>query len=513
MSHATPILDFVTGTLDRLLDRNGGQCLRWGGNWNNPFIPTVSRPVVKRYVSAGGILPDGTMERIHVETVLPDKATRLDIAMIEVLERVSRAGGKPVYAELAAHIDGLLGVYGFDPMSGLPYVSTECDIDVRLLGPGEAAGGGPPRFKFKGDMLLDRLWRVAPDKMVRAARSAYHGLITNPDTFDFNRYCHYGWDDAEPKHQLAFDPWHVGFASSAAWMVRQWAFVYAKTGDAQLLAWATKMTDKWAALQSPRTGLVPHFLGAKMPEDKTQTVQTYCHHRDLVVAEAWLEAADFLAARPGGAATADTLRKMALALARGIAKYAYDMNLKFFYNWMNVADAAPASDTIIYTFFSQAQKEHWVGRDPTLGEVAVCPGVGFYLDPAPWAFFRGADVESMLAKVALRTGDVELTNRLVVWAREFIYQREALVHGPILEDGRWSYAAAKSNIDALLALFRLTGKREWLSAAKRVATREIEFLARPEAQGKNDLGVAWWAFPQRSGLLASMLDLHDALGA
>lgn len=507
----TPFLDFVTATLDRVLDRRSGQSFRWGGNWRNPFIPTVCRPVVRRYISAGGVLADGTLERITVEEVAPGEATRLDIPALSVLERASRLGAKSTYGEIAQHIDKLLGTYAFDPMSGLPYISVECDIDVRLLGPGPAAGGGPPRFKFKGDMLLDRLWRVAPQKMTRAARSVYYGLITDPQTFSFNRYCYYGWDDAEPKHQLDFDPWHVGFASSAVWMIRQWAFVYGKTGEPQLLEWAAKMTQKWAAMQNPRTGLLPHFIGAKEAGDKTQTVQPYCHHRDMGVAEAFFEAAEALDTRPEAAATAQTLRRMGLELARGLARHAYDPGAKIFYNWINVADGRPASDTIIYTFFSQAQKDEWLRRDPSLAEVAVCPGVGHYRDPAPWAFYAGAGVEAMLSPVMRRTRDPELVEHAIAYAREFLAQREESVRGPIDAKGCWVFNATADNITALIDLHCVTGDAAWLDAAKRIATQEIGFLARPEAQGQGR--APWWAFPQRTHLLAAMLDLHEAASA
>lgn len=509
----TSYLAFVTATLDTLMDRKSGQSLRWGGAPQAPWLPTVCSQVVRKYTSAGGINPDGTMYRIYLDTILPGEATRLDTAAIPLIERVAKATGNARFSDLAAYVDHLLGVYAFDPGSGMPYISSECEIDVRFMGPGFGGGRDYPRFKPTNEMHLDRLWRVAPEKVVRGAKAAYYGLITRPETFDFNRFTYYGFDDSKKKHQLDFDPNQVAFATSAAWMTKMWAFVFAKTGDAETLSWATRMGEKWLALQNPRTGLVPHFLGAKLPTETGQTPQPYCHHHDVLTALAYLEAADYLDQRPQGQAIAAKLRKLGLELTRGIARHAYDKQLKIFYNWIKTADGSSSPETIIYTFFSQEQKDYWVNKDPTLSTVEVCPGLGFYKGTAPWDFFCGAGIAPLIAKVGEKTRDAEIISLTKDMAEEFIAQRAELVRGPILPNGYWVFAESGSNIQALVALHRATGEKRWLDAARKIGDQELEYLARPEAQGENEHKVVWWRWPRRTALLTAMLDLHDAVAA
>src|SRR5262249_16940118 len=146
-------------------------------------------------------------------------------------------------------------------------------------------------FKPQPDQPIEVLWRVAPEQTTRMFKSSYYGLVTRPETLDYNRYCHYGWSDSEKKPAMAFAANHAGFASIGAILIHWWGFHFSRTGDRDSLGWAQAMADKWQAVQHPITGLLPHWFGGDCAGDPVQPPRPYANNQESRTATTLLKAA------------------------------------------------------------------------------------------------------------------------------------------------------------------------------------------------------------------------------
>lgn len=432
--------------------------------------------------------------------------TRLDFDAWPWLQRLSDLTGDPAFRARVDHMARDFADYGFDPRSGLAYFGNETQFDVVRVGP---AGVGPyamPKFKPWFGLPLDTLWKHAPEKMARCMRTAWQGLITREQDLAYNRFCFFGQRDGGSAHFLPFEPMHVAFAQTGACLIHWWSDAYLRTGDATFLRWAERMAQKWHAVQSTRSGLVPHWFGADSSDEKTQPPRTCAHVHDVFVAGGLLDAAALLRGRPEAAALAERLGAMGLNLMRGIARHGYDDAERIFPNWLHVDTGEPDRETIYYAFQTQAQKDEALKVDPTLEAVSVYRGEGFYR-AGPWHFGTSNPMPSRIARAAEITGDPFLLERATLLGERVLEAADALT-GPLNPEGRWTFDASASYIEMFLSLHRATRDPRFLAHARRLADMEIEFLARPAPQGKPE----WWRLPGRNQLPAALVELHAAVG-
>jgi hypothetical protein len=501
MSTTTNLKTSVRDTVETLIEK---QSARLAGAPFGDRCITVTGTVNRRYRSLGG-RRGKSFKTFIFDTILPQpNPTAMDFGIWPVLERLAEETGDSSYGELLNAMIQAFADYGFDPRSGLGYFGAMTHFDVVRLGPSPYMGAGSPGFKFTAGLPYEKLWEKMPEQMDRMFKAFFWGMITRPETMDYNRYGFYGFDDSRREHTMPYQPGHIAFAGAGAWMIEAWAFHYSKTGDAESLARAQAMADKWLALQSPETGLVPHFLGSKKEGETSMTAQTYCNIGDANAAIAYLDAARTLEGRSKSVALANQLKEMGRMLITGLAKYCYDAQHDVFQEWLHVEDGSVHTEAYTYHFHSQEQKDHWTAIDPTLAEVAVHSGNQYYQSgPAYWSC--GVGIPLCAAKAAERTNDSYLLERARFFA-DGIMQSAPEESGPCNEAGQWIFPASGSYLHTMLHLYRITDDEEFLKNARLLASAELERLASPAPEGIPE----WWRFPFRSGFLFSLLELHAA---
>ena len=499
-------LDFAEATVRELSEH---QSRRFAHAPNGELCFTISGPVFRTYHSLGERRGKSFQIYVFEECRPAGVPTGMDLTIWPLLDELATLTRDSTYGELVEGMVGIFADYGFDPRSGLPYWGVECELDVACPGAKPTRGAAEARFKFGPDLPYERLWERAPEKLARGLRSSYYGLVTRPETMDFNRFCYYGFDDRNRSPSLGYNPFHVAFASAAMWAVEGWLFLASTTGDGEALGWAKAMLDKWENHQSPDTGLIPHFLGAKKEGETSQTAQPYANQQDAHIAVDLLKVASRLTAERVGDDVLSQLERIALRLIRGIATHAYDADRRVFNNWLHVETGVVHTAAYVYHFHSQEQKQQWQRIDPAVSEVAVCPGPAVFGSKAP-SFTCTDSVISSLAKAVDYSSDAELASMLKEYARLVMVRRQEF-DGCVNEKGHWTFPATGAYIRAMLSLAWHTGDRSYVDNARLLADREIAglttFQADPEQQATTD----WWRMPGRNDFLRSLLLLEQAL--
>jgi hypothetical protein len=397
--------------------------------------------------------------------------------------------------------------FGFHPRSGLIYFSEESDFDVVDRGPRGVGDYTVPRYKpvNTAELPMERLWKHAPEKMVRCARSMFWGLVTEPDRMDFNRFTFFDYDDASRTPAMTATPSNLGFDSAAARIIHWWAAAYGRAGDPDCLAWARRMTAKWRAIQHPDSGLVPNFFGDGVwNPGVAQEPGTWAEiHGTALAASGWMDAADELRRRPGAEDLAALLADMARKMALGVARCSYDPERQIFLEHLNM-DGSHHRESARYAFHSQTEKDEAVRTNPSMKAVPVYLGDSWY---QPATFHRtcaGSTVPWHLALVAERSGDEELIDRLARMSKDAV-QAAAGLRSPLTGEGRWTFQATGLYVKLLVSLHRMTGKGDYLDQARSLADAELDRLpavACPE----------WWRLRERTVLLDGLLRLYEAMG-
>ena len=496
-------LDFVLDTVDTLWEQ---QSMRISGNPypSSPLCLTITSLTNRGYLSMGASTGTSLPAYWFPEKTPDERATRMDLCIWRVLEKLTSITGDPSHAAAVRGFADTFSVYGFDPRSGLAYWGQEAEFDVVLLGPGTNWGRWGPRYKPADDVPREIMWRHAPEKMARMSRAAYYGLITDAERMDYNRFCPYGFDDSAGALSMEWDAGHRAFATTGAWLIEDWVDHHCRTGDAETLDWARRMTAKWAAVQNPETGLLSHFFGSAGPEQTTMAAQPYCDVGDSYTGATLLRTGVRLAAQGGDAALAEQLQDMGQRLLTGLARFAYDDRSGLFHHWLRLADGAESVETLCYHFRTQEQKDHYVRTNPHLEDVEVFEGFGFYRGGV------GSDGTFLplplhTARAAALTGDPCLLERAVFFA-DRIMEAAGDLDGPFNSEGQWTYDATASYIQVMLILCELTGEGQYLERARTLADRELNALARPPGEHLPE----WWRMPYRNSLLDVLLELHVA---
>lgn len=494
----TPHESFITDTVRILLEK---QTARAGGQPDGALCLTVTEALNRPWTSLGRWLGD-RYELVAVPGgTLEPEPCRLDLNSWPALDLLTDLTGESQYRRMLREMVAVVVRHGFHPRSGLFCIGSMTQFDVLRLQPaGVGAWKDKPSFKLDSFMASKYLWEAAPQQMGRCFKAAYYGMITRPATMDFNRYCSFDWDDSLKKHVTPFHPGHVGFASSAAWLIQYWGMIFARTGDRECLTWAGAMADKWRAVQHPKTGLVPHFFGRVDPDDPAMSPRPYIHVHDCHTAVTFLEAAREFRARPDGENLADQLRDMGLKILRGIAREGYAAAERIFYPWIKL-EGGEYTENAFYTFRTPAQKDAALKRDPNVKDVAVFRGYGFY-DGLPWNLCTGNSIIPAFARGAELANDAGLLDTTCQLMRDALKDAEALT-SEVTQAGQWTFTANASYIKTLLLLANLTGEPSHLDHAGRLADKEIRLLSRPTTAGQPE----WWRIPGRNALLESLLRL------
>lgn len=438
------------------------------------------------------------------------KPVRLDLSLWPFLDGLSELTGNPRYSERVTAMADAFAEHGFDPLTHLGYFGESTDFDVVRLGPISSKPGTAPHFKPGNSgacpgMPLKRLWRHASTQMERSFHAMFLGLITDPARMDYNRFCCYDFDASRGKHAMAPDARHCAFDSAGARMIHWWASCFAHTGDHQCLDWAQRMADKWAAVQHPQSGLVPNFFGAAGEYAAVQSPGQWAEARGAAMtAMALVEAAEQLEQRLNGRALAGQVTRMAVALARGVARFSYDPDRRLFREVLRL-DGRPYEQTARYTFRTQAEKDEAVRRNPLYEQVAVFEGIGFYRHPPYWSECAGSDLPYQLAFVAERTGDAQLRDDVAAMV-EPIMDEVRRLKGPMTPEKRWTFYGSARYIQTLVLLAQMSGDVRYLRDAQTVAEREIGQLVQDGAE-------PWWRRRDRNILLDALLMLAETQGS
>ncbi len=437
------------------------------------------------------------------------EARRADLDAWPVLEALADATGQEEYREWVAAMAGAFARYGFDPASGLCYTSEESDLDVPRAAPLSTNVSDLPRFKPNNggrfsDEVMAILWEHAPAQMARCARAIFTGLVTLPETMDFNRFCMFGFDDAAGKPSLTANSAHCGFESIAARMIQWWGACYARTGDLDCREWAERMADKWLAVQHPESGLVPDFFGAEeWRPGAAQRPGRWTECRGAAAAAAFLvSAAGEFGRRPGAGTLAGQLRRMGTQMALGVARFSYDAERGVFREHLHL-DGTPYHETARYTFHTEAEKAEAMRQDPSLVQVPVYAGCGFFQPGGYWEHCAGSSIPCHLARVAATTGDAGLLRHVGALARAVVAEARAL-DGAFTAEGRWTFHATGEYVEMLVLLARASGEQQYLGWASELAEREMAALAEVECP-------QWWRMRERTGFLRALLLLHREL--
>ncbi len=498
----TRYLEFVQAAMQTLLER---QSARLGGEPDGTLCITVTRRSSKtnRRVQ---VTREGAFRAssLVVEQPVEQKPYRLDLHMWPVLELLSDVTGDPKYRQMAIDMAIATARYGFEPVSGLGYLGVTAEFDVLQLRPVAESSRTKPLFKPGPDLPLDRLWTQAPEQMARMFKSAYYALITRPGDMAYNRTCPYGFNASKKQPALGFNSQHVGFAQTGATLILWWGYLFVRTGDAECLAWAQAMADKWQAVQHPDSGLVPHCFGSDRSGEPVQPPWEYANSEETTTGILLLQAASELEKRPEGRALAEQMRGMAERLLHGIARYGYDSEKRIFPQWLYLDGRVPRK-TVFYTFPSQEEKDRAIKQDPLLEEVVVYPGSGFYT-AGPWALGVNNPVPLHLALAATWMGDADLLARVSALVADIMAEAEGRASEFNALD-QWTYPATAGYIKTMLILYDAKKETHYLDFARRLADMELEFLNRPMPEGKPE----WWQMPFRSELLEALLLLHREL--
>ncbi|MBI2437863.1 MAG: hypothetical protein HYV36_03500 [Lentisphaerae bacterium] len=428
--------------------------------------------------------------------------TRLDLEAWSWMERLSARTGDPRWRQRVDAMAADFAVYGFDPRSGLGYLGQEAQFDVVRLGPAGTGAYTMPKFKPGWNLPLETLWHHAAPQMDRMFRAAYYGLVTRPETLDYNRFCFYGTDDAGRRPFMDFNSRHVAFAQTGAFLIHWWVFHWLQTRQEQSLAWAQAMADKWRAVQHPDTGLVPHWFGSDDPNDTCQPPRPFCNAHDSWTALVYLEAAQLLRQRTEAAAAGlgRQLQQMGQRLAAGLARFGYDAQQRHFPQWLRVTTGEVASDVIYYAFPTAAQKEEAIRRDPRLEVVSVFAGDGLYA-AGPWSYGSGSFIPFHIARAAELTGDAHILSRARQMAGH-IMEAAAGLRGARTTTGQWTYDAGAGFVRLMLALRRATGEARYRDQAAALLARELTALNELPAESAPE----WWRYPCRNGLMSALLE-------
>ena len=500
-------IGFVTQIVERLIEHQSAWLDAKPGGTR--FI-TVARPVKLGYRSIGYKKPDGTYESIWFPgTPMDFEPFLADIEAWTVLDRLSKLTGDPRYSAMTAAMADAFARHGFNPMSGLGYLGEEAAFDVlRVRGAPSKINVANVRFKPKNtgtypQQPLDRLWTHAPSQTRRMFRAMYPGLVTDAASMDFNRYCGFNFDDAGQRFSMERNPSHCGFDTAGGRMIHWWSSCFARAGDADCLAWAQKMADKWRAVQHAESGLVPNFFGAvaSKPGAPMPPGEWADSGGAALTAASWLDAAAELRKRTGGGPLAEQLTQMGTKLALGVARHSYDPKRRVFREHLH-PDGRPYLETARYTFRTQAEKDAALKLDPLMAQVKVYDGAGFYQPGSFWEHCAGSIIPLDLAQVMAATGDAELTAILRRWARDLIEEARKQ-RGAVTAEGKWTFRASGEYIHLLVLLWRQTKDAHYLDAAREIADRELAGLEQIEYP-------EWWRMPERTALLDGLLALHEA---
>lgn len=495
-----PYLQFARESVDNLIEK---QSARLEGD--GPLCLTITQRTDNSYRSVGAKQGDSYISFWFPAAPFDMTPRQLDFGTWELLDRLSLVTGNQSYTAIVDGMAAGFAKHGFEPSSGLGYLGQEAQFDVVTLQPCPIGSYPKPKFKPQADLPLERLWAAAPEQMARMFKAAYQGLVTRPETMDYNRWCLYGFDDSAQRPAMEFNPAHVGFAQTGAALIHYWGFHFARTGDSETLAWAQRMADKWQAVQHPETGLIPYFFGNGAPESSVMPAVAQCHITDTMTALSLLRARDELERKPESRALAQQVERMALRLLQGIAKFGYDDEQKIFPSWLALETGEYDYNAVWYTFPTQALKDEAVRRDPVLEEVEVFVGPGFYTDGA-WAFGVDNIVPYDITFGALWTGDAALRERAEFMATRIMIAAEQLESG-FNARGQWTCSANASYIRTMLALLHLTADERYLEHAKLLADKELDFLARPLPEGQ----VEWWRHAFRNSVIDAMLELGTVI--
>lgn len=495
-------LPFIRETIAQLVAHQ----VRWGGRPDGPACLTVAQPTGVSYLSLGHRTDDGF--KTYWFPAQPHEAEpfRLDLDLWPTLDALTDLTGDAQYRAL---VDGMAGGFaegGFNPRCGLGYLGQECDFNVHTLEPVGSGTNSDPKFKPRNDGLcqslpLERLWRHAPNQTARMFRAMFYGLITDADRMDYNRFCYYRFDDHKRRASLPPDSAHCAFDSTAGRMIHWWASCYRHTADPDCLDWVERLAAKWQAVQHPVSGLMPDFFGAKPSNDPVQHPGQWAESRGAATtASAFVQASALLGTTGDKKHIAQRLKTMGVALARGVARFAWDPDKRRFRETLHL-DGRPYETSARYAFSNEKEKAHWVAKDKKYENTAVFAGVGLYRHPPFWSEYAGSDIPLHLALVARLTGDPELRAFLEMLV-EPIAQEAQAVSRPHTPEGRWTYHADAQYIRTLVQLAGLTANPALLNHADKLAALTIASLEQTE--------LLWWQTSNRGVLLEALTRLELA---
>ena len=473
-----------------------------------PFV-TVTRPLSLGYRSLGHKSGDAYTTYWFPERPFEYPTFRADHESWPILDTLSDLTGDSTYAALVTGMLEAIAEHGFDPRSGLMYLSEECDFDVRVAGPHSKGASNLPKFKPLNSgnypqLHLDRMWQQMPTKLHRCFRAMFYGLVTDPDSFDYNRFCMYGFDDSAGTTSLTRNGGHCAFDTAAGRMIHWWCSCWRHTGDADCVDWAQRMADKWAAVQHPVSGLVPNFFGATgWAPGTSQRPGEWCEARGAALtALSLMQAVSELRHRPGAEELAERLTAMSREMALGVARWSYDPDRRVFLEHLH-RDGRPWSGTARYCFSTEEEKAEAVRKDPQMAQVRVYDGAGLYRDPNYYEHCAGTHIPWHMASAAALDDcpEPELVQRLCRIADDVLDEARKL-DGAFTPEGRWTFRATAQYVKLCLVLARMTGDRAHVSSARELADREIRALSPVRCP-------EWWRMRERSALLEAMLLLHS----
>ncbi len=442
-------------------------------------------------------------EPLEIETF------RADHELWPTLDLLSELTGDAQYGLLAVGMVEAYALCGFDESSGLPFLSEECDLDVvHALPHSKGAAADEPRFKPintgpRTDMHLERFWKHHPQQTHRWIRATFRGLVTDPASMDFNRYCAYGFDDADDNPVLTRNNSHCGFESAASSLILFWAFGWASTGDPECLTWADRMAEKWANVQDPESGLVPNFFGAgEQKFGVPMEAGAWVECRGLALAAGqWLLAAKVLTERPGAEKLATRLHSMGERAAVAVSLFGYDEEKRLFLDYLNL-DGSVRHEAARYCFQTSEEKQRAVEYDPLMNEVPVSQGTGFYRNPSYWETCAGSSIPFHLSGAAEFCRNPQLIERLGLMANHAA-EDAARLKGAFTPENRWTFRASGWHVQLCIRLLALTGEQRYLQQAHDIANRELEALRRTPSP-------MWWRTRERTVWLDALLLLHQA---
>jgi hypothetical protein len=502
----TRYLEAAKAAVETLLEK---QSVRAGGKADGPVVITVSRVWWKRFRSAGAIRGEKVLSYDIQGMPMDERATRMDLACWDVLERLSEVTGDGRYKALVAGMAGVFTEHGYEKSSGLGYLGEEGNLDAEILSLVTVYLGVDPQFKPLAGTPLWALWEAGPEAAARMIRSAYLGLITRPSDMSYNRHCYYGFDDKPGLHPTEFNSHYSAFAMTGALLIEWWGFLYGKTGEADCLAWAEAMAAKWERVQHPESGLMPAWFSSDYNDRDVQPPVSYCNYWDTITGIGLLKAAAAWRARLGGQSLAERLEKMGTRVMQGFARHGYMDTTGAMPQWLSV-DGSPRTKRTWYTFYSEEEKAEFVAKDPILSEVPVFGWYGFYTG-LPWVTnagvtVYGSNVPWHVAQAAAMTGDAYLTERAAVMAEGVIKAARGL-KGGMTESGQWTVTANAVYVKMMVCLYRATGERKYLDWGREIAEIEMGFLEKGPGEGMH----AWWQLPLRNSWIEALVELHAAV--